>query len=137
MRSGSSCNTAGVEDCRVVGQLWTRGQSCLVCAGTVATQSHAGTWPARVWATQPSAAPCGRCPATHGMAEHAQARMAGHRGHGNASTGVDAGSGVPLVAWRYEEGEPMMVWRLCYPRVLATFLVSAGVLGCAPVTRFP
>src|SRR5215468_7640792 len=38
------------------------------------------------------------------------------------------------VGRRCEEGEPMMIRRWFYPRVLAAFLASAVVTGCAPVT---
>src|SRR5215510_4368670 len=38
------------------------------------------------------------------------------------------------VGRRCEEGEPMMVRRLFYALVLAAFLASAVVTGCAPVT---
>ena len=43
-------------------------------------------------------------------------------------------TGVQLSARRCEEGKPIILRRLCYTLVLAAFLVSTTVLGCAPVT---
>src|SRR5262245_51242421 len=43
-------------------------------------------------------------------------------------------TGVQLSARRCEEGKPIMLRRLFDTRVLAAFLVSTAVIGCAPVT---
>src|SRR5262249_42567324 len=52
----------------------------------------------------------------------------------HASTGICTHTGAQLSARRCEEGTHMRFRRLFYTLVLATFLASAVVTGCAPVT---